>query len=336
MRLRDYPFLVDLNEFTLKELGFRPSLKLVSSDPRIVELALNTIKAAASGKAPPTPSDSVEAVLSFYLTLGLSKLIGASALEAVAKVIAEVAYNNLHHEDDDEIVAIAGKAGIPVMKEPIRLRWSLDRSGRVRYKILPFKVPVYAYLKAIAGTEDPKLSLVNQMLAGGYVYLNREILILLLKERFYKLIKERAEGIDASDLPEDLIAKARTTYERAIRERSGIKWVPEALPECVKEALRFIREGNARNEHVYLAATFIGALSLNEDEVRNLLGLDTDSWLIRGLVNLSREASRLGYTVYTCEALKRLGLCPDSSSCRASNPLGEYFRRARRARAMGG
>jgi DNA primase large subunit len=336
VRLRDYPFLVDLDDFALRELGFRVTFKLISSDPRIAELSLDTIRAAVAKKAPPNPTDSVEAVLSFYLALGISKLLGASVVEALARFLSENAYKSLQHVDDDELVGIAEKAGLPVKRGLARLRWSLDRGGRIRYKTLPFKVPVSAYLSSIIDTSNPKLSLVNQMLLGGYVYLDREKLVLLLKERFYRIIRKRAENIDPSDIPEELISKARYIYEKAMRERSGLSWIPEAVPPCVKSAVTSISRGTARDEQVYLAATFIGALSLTEEEVGSLLNLPLSDWRVKGLVALSREASKQGYTVYTCETLRRLGLCPEVDSCKASNPLREYLRRARRHGGLGG
>jgi len=336
VRLRDYPFLVDLNDFSLRELGFRTTFRLMASDPRIVDLSLGIIRAAAAGKTPPNPADSVEAVLSFYLALGLSKLLGASAVEALAKLLSEIAYNGLQYMDDDDLIGIAERAGLPVRRGLVRLRWSLDRGGRVRYKIFPFKVPVSAYLSSIANASNPKLSLVNQMLLGGYVYLDGERLALLLKEKFYLIIKKRAEGIDPSDIPEELVSKARSIYEKAIRERSGLSWIPGAVPPCVMEAMESIIKGTARDEHVYLAATFIGALSLTEEEVGGLLNLPPDDWRVKGLVSLSREALRHGYTVYTCDALRKLGLCPGGEPCRASNPVGEYLRRARGSRVSGG
>ena len=335
MRLQDYPFLVALDEFAARELGFRPPLSTIASDPAIREAALASLESCASGSSSARPPrDTVESVLSFYLALALSKAIGPSALEALVECYADSSYRRLQLEDEESIVAIARTSGLELRSASLSLAWSVTRKSGVKMRILRYAVPLPAYLRSVGGARDPKLKLVNQFLRGGLVYLDRERLLLLLRERFRKLILARAGEVDPADLPSELLEAARDAFERGLRRRRGLRWDPGALPPCVEESLKAIVRGDASDDAVYLAATFASALRLTASEIAEALGLEASDWRVRGLARLAAEASRLGFTVYTCQAARARGLCPGSDGCRAASPVREYLRRLKTGGAM--
>lgn len=334
--LREFPFLVDLDSFSVRELGFRASLSMISSDPRIRDYAVKIIGATVEGKpVEPPPSSTLEAVFSFYLALALARVIGGALIESLARYYASSAINVLQQADEDYIIEVARASGFHVERTEFNIAWALTRGSRIKYKSFNYRVNIKEYLESISSSSNNSVRLVNQMLLKGYVYLDKSRLLEVLKERFHALIKKRAlsfEPEDLSDIPDDLVEKAREEYEKALRKRSGITWDKEAVPPCIEDAAMKLREGNASIHHVYLLTTFIASLSLTGDEVAALLNLPRDHWVVRGLVNLSKEASRLGYTIYTCQGARKLGICPQGDSCRARSPLGEYLRRARRAK----
>ncbi|MEB2836118.1 MAG: hypothetical protein GSR80_000135 [Desulfurococcales archaeon] len=328
MRLQDYPFLVPLDDFAARELGFRPTLSTIASDPAIREAALASLESCASGSGSARQSrDTVESVLSFYLALALSKAIGPSALEALVECYADSSYRRLHLEDEESLVAITRASGLELRSASLSLAWSISRKSRVKTRILRYAVPLPAYLKSTSGARDPRLKLVNQFLRDGLVYLDRERLLLLLRERFRKLILARAGEVDPADLPPELLEAARDSFEKGLRRRRGLRWDPGALPPCIKESFKAIARGDASDDAVYLTATFASALRLTASEMAEALGLEASDWRVRGLARLAAEASKLGFTVYTCQAARRRGLCPGSDECRASSPTREYFRR---------
>jgi DNA primase large subunit len=331
LRLRYYPFLASLDDFAIRNLGFRVTLRMLASDESIASTALSVIESSASGDYKiREPSSTEEAVLSFYLALGAAKLLGASALESVASYYASLASRAMEYEDDKSLLAIARRLGVEIENASLSIPWSVGRDGSIRVKIYNYSVRLPSFLRFAATRTPPGLELQNQMLLGGNVYLDKRLLILLLREAVRDLIYARARELDPSEIADTEFAlRAREAYERAMRRRRGVKWDPNALPPCVENSLNSIASGSASGDQLYLAATFIGALSLTAMEIADALKLQEDDVRVRGLVNLSKIAASKGFAPYTCEEAKRRGLCPLANDCRGPDPLREYFRRLR-------
>ena len=335
MRLRRYPFLVSLNDFSERELGFRVTLRTLASDPLVSEAALSALEAAISGsQAERKPASTEEAVLSFYLALGLARALGPSVLEAVAKYYADSAAAALALEDEDSLISISKALGLDVLRSNTSIPWTVGRDGRVRMRVLPYAMPVPQYLANAAKSSNTALAFQNQFVLGGLVYLDRRLLSRLLREAFYILIRKRAEALDVDDLAGTrLLEEARIRLERALRARRGLRWDPKALPPCLREALLSIAEGSSVDEQVYLAAAFTGSLGLNEYDLRESLESEPSPEVtvrLRGLVALGKIAVDEGYGVFTCEEARKRGICPAPDACRGPDPLREYFRRLKR------
>lgn len=329
MRLRYYPFLVDLGDFSASRLGFRVTLRHLASDPSIAELAIDEIYATVSGEEPRRrPSTTEEAVFTFYLALALAKAVGPSLVESLARRYASLASSALTYEDEDSIISIASSAGVRVARSQVSIPWSVGRDGRVRVRVIPYAIPLPDYLTSISDSGMPELELVNQMLSNGKVYVDKNRLVKILGTAFYKRIMERAAELDPEEIENpELVERAREAYERGLRRRRGIAWDRSALPPCIAESLSAIARGAASEGQLYLAATFIGAVGATASELSTTLGLPPDSSRVRGLLNLARLAAERGFTVYTCGEAAKKGLCPSRDSCRAPDPYREYLRR---------
>ena len=333
MMLSRYPFLTTLDEYTASVLGVRLSFAAVARDESIASLALEWLKRASSRSGDwPRPANVDEAVLSFHLAVALASKLGRHVVDALATYVSETVKPHLKMEDEGSLASILRKLGVHVERRPVSIPWLVDSKGRVYKRNLGYAIPLSDYLRVF---EDNEGSLTNAFLRGGLVYADKLILEDVTAAAVRARVRLLAGKYSDEDVPEDLVSKGRLAFEEGLARR---KWrllplVVRALPPCIRRIASKLSSNNSlTDEEAYLLVTFLGGL---EYEVAGLAeALDLDDNVARGLALLARYARVKGYTVYTCEAARSLGLCPEE--CSNTNPLATYARNLKRAAAGGG
>ena len=335
-RLRNYPFLTSLGDYTARAVGVSLTPHELAKDPYMLDLALARLRADFEGSRPPQAPTVDDEVMSFHLAAAIAGALGQLAVKVFAEAEASRALAALKLEDEEGLMEVSRALGVPLEKRPISIPWLVEKGRGVRRRVLPYRVHVSGYLR-VAAVQDGEGALTNAFLLGGWVYLDRALAEDLLYKAFVLAIARRASENTVEDLPSRALAIARAALENSIARRSGrlARLDEEALPPCIRAIMdRAAREGlkSLGDEEGYMLASFLAYIDVDVDWLSGKLGVGAEE--ASALLSLARMARSRGYRPYTCKAAKELGIC--SWDCRGPTPLSEYHRRLRSARGSGG
>ncbi len=347
---RKYPFIADVDEIIKRRWpGLSLTDILLINGSRVSEYAVQIVKnVIEKGKVPSPHLSTEEEVASFYIIVLLGSLLSNKWLiDRIAIAYSKRTIEYLRSEGPETIVAISNKIGVRlqyrvynVPKIPIGVR-----KGIIRYKILPYILPLEDYLRISKRlTMDPKYSLVNQIVDRGLVYTDNEIIIRLLGEavveyikKMFKPIKEIPEplkkyveyikSILEEESNKEVIVYSRTRLEYEEMSRMGV--VEEAFPPCMKDLINRLRNGeNLGHQERFAIAAFLLRIGMDVDDVLGLFKNSPDfneriaRYQIEHIAGL--RGSRKQYLPYSCSTMKSLGLCKDPD-CKSKNPLNAYY-----------
>ncbi len=346
-----YPYTVDLEQFVRRHYG-PVSYNVVMLRREVVERALERIREALergviTGSKPP----DVE-VPAFYLGLLLVKLSGDKwALSRYALAEAERSYQLLQGEDDEVIAALASRlsTGIVYEERGYRRVYAVTSTGLPLYREYRYSLSIYRYAslaRRLLG--DPKWKTSNLPVLNGRVYLERGMVVRLIKEAVMEYVERLAgmfEEVRGEKLPEELarlleeasrlIREARPK-PRVLREGGRIRVrvpkgvvVEEAFPPCMADILEKARRGEHLSHHERFAiATFLLNLGVDVDRVvdvfRNMPDFNEKiaRYQVEHLAGLRGSGKK--YRTYSCEKMRSLGLC--KAECGTRNPIQAYYR----------
>ncbi|WP_460124605.1 hypothetical protein [Stetteria hydrogenophila] len=328
MLLNRYPFTVSLKSYSRAVAGVELGVESLARDEAIRRLALRRFRAGMEGSEyKPSPDATVDdEVFSFHLALALAAAVGPAALKRFAEAEASRARRAFSLEGEATLLELASKLGVKVEMGRQSLAWLVSPRGDVRRRILTYRVHVSDFLRVHAESErDDALS--NSFLLGGWVYLDRQGLEELLYDAVKLRIERLAGELDYSELPGEVVARARAIFEEALDSRSRrlLDLKPEAFPPCVNAIVeKASREGlrSLTDEEGYTLATFLAYTRVDPDAVKKLLGADDRDAI--ALVSLARYARSRGFRPLKCSAAREVGVC--RWECRGPTPLAEYRR----------
>lgn len=336
--LKRYPFTVTLRDYTLRVAGVELGIGDLARDEAVADLALRRFKANVEGVEykPRAEATLDDEVFSFHLAVALASAVGPAALRRFSEAEASRTLNSVRHEDESTLLELAAGLGVRVEKRALSIPWLVGRKGEVRWRTLAYRVHVSDYLKIhAAGEADDALT--NSFLLGGWVYLDRQGLEDLIGDAVKSRIEDLSRLYDTSDLPETLVAKARTLFEEALDKKSGrlAEFDPEAFPPCIKAIVdKSSREGvrSLSDTEGYMLATFLAYVKHDSDTLRRILNVSEGEAL--ALSSLARFARIRGFKPFKCSAAREVGVC--RWQCRGPTPLAEYRRRLASGTPRGG
>ena len=331
--LRRYPFATTLKEYSVRVAGVEIRLSDLAKDEAVASLALKRLKAnIEEDEYRPEPESTVDdEVFSFHLAVALATALGPSALRRFSESEASRARKMLKLEDENTLIELASSLEVRVEKKPISIPWLVARGGEVRRKILAYRVHVSDYLKVHAAGEREE-ALTNSFLLGGWVYLDRQDLEDLIHDAVRLRIETLARQVDPSELPEEILARARVVFEEALDKRSGrlADLDPDAFPPCISAIIEKASRAGVKalsDQEGYMLVTFLAYTKLDLDSLRDLLNAgDGDALAVSSLARFARSR---GFRPFKCSAAKDAGLC--KWNCRGPSPLSEYRRRLARS-----
>ncbi len=337
VKARSYPFLVSLQDYTHRAVGVGLSPSELARDPYILELALSRLRADFEGSKPPAASTVDDEVLSFHLAAAIAGTLGPPAVKAFAEGEASRALKALKLEGEDGLIEVSRALGMPLEKRPVGIPWLVEKGRGVRRRVLPYRVHVSHYLKAVAYVDGAEGSLTNAFLLDGWVYMDRSLAEDLLYNAILLAAARRAAENAAEDLPAHALSRAKAMLENALAKRSGrLAPVDEgSLPPCIQAIIGKASSLGLRglgDEEGYMLATFLAYLDVDVEWITSKLGAGEQE--ASALLSLARAARARGYRPYTCRAAREAGVC--RWDCRGPTPLSEYHRRLRRARGNSG
>ncbi len=338
--MRKYPFLITLREYLAKELGYEAPLALIMKDPDIIDITITRLsEALKKGVAPLENGRTIyDEVVSHHLALLLAGKLGARVAERIARAEAARAAKYLELEDTDSLIALTAELGLTVKRESISFPWVYDlRKRTYRSRVLPVAIRLDSYLKAVASSDEPQLRLTNAFLLRGWVYVDRKMLIEILKHAIYNTIKYRLHEnttLYSDEVSDELLTKAhKVATEILDQKEKGLTWSPEAFPPCITSLLAKASDrglNSLSDEEGYLLTSFLALLGPNDNDLENLFretGV-SESKAVNAIINLIKLAKDKRTRIYTCKALKGLGIC--MASCGVATPIHAYRRSLRK------
>lgn len=304
MSYRRFPFLADPRDLAAKILMKATALDDIADDERIVELAREKLRAIVEGSPLPSGLTEEEEVFSYWLALLAARASGGvrllqRALRREAERMEEIASKS----DLEGLVSLARIMGVRCERRSIKIPW-LVKSGKIIERELEVAVRASDYIRLTAGTRERRLKLSNSFLLGGYVYVDKASLALLLIEATPRIILERLKEIPPPEAPrfEELVSFARALEARL----GGI--TEEAFPKCISDILSKARVSELSDEEVYVLLSFLSAIGAPEGFIEKVIkeaGLAESEAPI-----MAKALSKVGgFTPYKCEELTARKIC---------------------------
>ncbi len=332
-----YPYLVDLPGYLSKVYGYQVTARDLLEDARVLEIARMRIREAVeSGETPQPQGSAEEEVSSFYLAASIVAAADSLRLtEAFARAEARRALRFLEAEDRESLLSMAKALGLRASASDLRVPWVVRR-GKVLYKSLQFSVNLADYLRVTSGAQDPRWRLVNSMVKGGQVYLDdrefREFLSLAVSRRVRQLIASMPRDESLRALASDAL-RLLEAKEARIPITPGLD--VNLFPPCIRE---LASSPNAKGDKgLYAYLSFLASIGAPIEAITSELarGLGAHQDRARALTEaLLKEGLGSRYRPYTCEVMKREGLCP--VDCGARTPIEAYRRLVRQSRSSRG
>ena len=335
-----YPFVVDLRDYVTKVYGYEASLAELASDQALARLARARLEMAAKeGKLPAAiGSTTEESVLSFYLALAAASASGSRRLlEALANAEAERVRALLDTEDQDSLLALASALKVTARTSTTKVLIARGRDGRGIYKALPYAVKLKDYLRVVGGLNDPSWSLVNSMVDEGWVYLDEARFKDFLSIASRKAVLEIASRLaEEGAAVEDLAVDAARLVELKSTGLGPVGEVDESLlPPCMAELAK--DPASKGDEGLYAYLSFLAAVGASSDTLARVLAAARRASSLEAARELVKALLKQGlgttYAPYTCEAMRKRGLCV--AQCGVRTPV-QMFLRLRRGRAREG
>jgi hypothetical protein len=330
---RKYPFVMNISDYFIRELGKDMGIEILTKDPWIVELSLKRLEdALAEGISSEHYGNTLhEEVASFYLVLALANSLGPRVLERIIAAEAERAKHFIEREDMDSLIALAERLGLKVLRRSETFPWYVNTSkGTTSKRVLNLALSIKDYLISISGTEDRRLFLQNSFVKGGLVFLDRERFQLVLIERIKKRIKELAISLSEVKIEDELLSRAKEIVSKYLKREKVRMTIPEAFPPCISSIVEKAREKGLISldvkEGILLALflSVLGDLSL----VKKLFFNDP---YIDSFLNLVDLVSKNISAIPRCDRLKELGLCQEE--CTERTPFHAYLKKVKKIQA---
>ncbi|MBX5327948.1 MAG: DNA primase large subunit PriL [Candidatus Bathyarchaeota archaeon] len=246
---------------------------------------------------------------------------------------AEQVLNDMQDEPKEKIMAIA---------QNFEWKLEINRDNELPYE---FALHFTDYLKNTTHLREKEWKLINCLLSGGKVYLNKNKIVRLLKEEVRKYIEKRLE-IKEAKFPEELSTIAeklkKLTLERIGKmEMEGFpkNVVQEAFPPCIDTLYKIVSSGRHLS-HIgrFTLTSFLVNIGMSSESVIELFRnfSDFNERLTRYQVEhiAGERGSRTQYTSPKCETLKTHNVCtnPDALCEKIRHPLAYYRRKAKKVK----
>jgi DNA primase large subunit len=191
-----------------------------------------------------------------------------------------------------------------------------------------FKVRVTDYLMRASHFHEQEWKLINRLVHMGYVYLDAEETVRLIRSELSTLIYDKVKSMTLSTLPETIKVKA---------EELRVKLVPhyeyrihkgeDYYPPCIKHALEIMNQGeNLPHSARLMLATYMLTIGKSIDDIVMLFYNAPDynekitRYQVQHLAGL--KGSHTKYSVPSCEKLRNENLCFATEECNGIiNPI---------------
>ena len=183
-----------------------------------------------------------------------------------------------------------------------------------------FKVRVTDYLMRASHFHEQEWKLINRLVHDGYVYLDADETVRLIRSELSNLIYDRMKSMTLSPLPRAIEAKVDELRAKLVpKYEQRIYKITEFAP-CIKHALDLMSRGeNLPHSARLMLATYMLAIGKSTDEVVMLFHNAPDynekitRYQVEHLAGI--RGSHTKYSVPSCDKLRSESLCFATEKC---------------------
>lgn len=194
------------------------------------------------------------------------------------------------------------------------------------------KLSIPDYLLRASKMYEQEWKLINRSVKDGYVYLDTDEAVRLIRNELSNLIYTRVKNMKVYEVPILIKSKAdelRKKYSGRYVYRNQFKILE--YPPCIKHAMEIINKGeNLPHSARFMLATYMLAIGKTEEEVIEIFknSPDYNEKITRYQVEhlAGKKGSHIKYSVPSCDRLRSEDLCFAVKECEnLINPI--QFRR---------
>ncbi|MEE8131991.1 MAG: hypothetical protein V3T40_00255 [Nitrososphaerales archaeon] len=318
--LAKYPFLMEAGIY-LKGLDYSLDEFEDPSKKRIIERAYERILTTIDGNIFKQLDDLDTEVVSFLIALIIVRALGIRNVSrkyslGEARRTEMFLERDLKHESQERMRSILTR----IFKD----LFSMD-IGQENGKL---KVRVSDYLKRAAYFHDDHWKLVNRVVNKGYVYLDSDETVRLIREELSLYIYDKINKMELGQLPEAIKRKVDELRGKVVKHTEFRRLVViTKYPPCVQHILHALSRGeNPPHSARFLLATYMLNIGKSVDDVCGFFETAPDykervtRYQVEHLAGM--RGSRTKYTCPSCEKVVSDNNCYRTEECNGIiNPI---------------
>jgi DNA primase large subunit len=314
--LAKYPFLQEASDYILEtKFDFaefdRPEMI------HIINRAVEKLEKELQGKIYSNLDEYEIEIMTFLVSLLLIKSIG---LEEVSKKCSlfEAMRVERFLSTDLSIERSSQKKKLLVQKifqELFNINIDFNSTSSI------CKLSIPDYLLRASQMYEQEWKLINRSVKDGYVYLDTDEAVRLIRNELSNLIYTRVKNMKVYEVPILIKSKAdelRKKYSGRYVYRNQFKILE--YPPCIKHAMEIINKGeNLPHSARFMLATYMLAIGKTEEEVIEIFknSPDYNEKITRYQVEhlAGKKGSHIKYSVPSCDRLRSEDLCFAVKEC---------------------
>jgi DNA primase large subunit len=322
--LAKYPFLNEASDY-IRETHFdfeefnRPEMK------HVIDRAAERIETEITKGSFYEKLDKYEIeILTFLVTLMIAKSIGIESLlkkYSLFEAMRTVKYltEDLRKERTNERKRLLL---FKIFEDLFKMNVDLDSKDNNL-----FKVRVTDYLTRAPNFHEEEWKLINRLVHNGYVYLDADETVRLIRSELTSLIYSRVKTMTLSNLPDSIKAKVDDLRIKLQPHYEYRRYQPTHYPPCIKKALEVMNGGeNLPHSARLMLATYMLAIGKSVEDIIILFHNAPDynenitKYQVEHLAG--NRGSHTKYSVPSCEKLRNENLCFATEECNGiTNPI---------------
>jgi DNA primase large subunit len=313
--LAKYPFLNEAGEY-LRESGFGWE-ELDRQDMKyIIDRAAERVETEVDGKIYDKLERYEIEILTFVISLVIVKSIGIDGVLrkfalAEARRAEKFLTEDLRKQNENK----KGSLFMKIFEDLFNLRIVVSEDQRL------FKVRVVDYLARASHFHEQEWKLINRLVHKGYVYLDADETVRLIRNELSVLIFEKVRAMTLPTLPQSIKSKSDelrlkflSRYERRLTPTKT------DYPPCIKHALEVMNKGeNLPHSARVMLATYMLAIGKPLDEIVFMFenAPDFNEKITRYQVEhlAGMKGSHTKYSVPSCDKIRNENLCFATAEC---------------------
>jgi DNA primase large subunit len=189
-----------------------------------------------------------------------------------------------------------------------------------------FKMNISDYLQRATQFNEEEWKLINRAVDNGYVYLDGDETVRLIRSEIYKLMYNKIKNMNITKIPEQIKTHAMLIKNKLTPPIKYQRHITE-FPPCIKKALELLNKSeNLPHSARFMLATYMLSSGKSVDEVVLLFqnAPDFNEKITRYQVDhlAGKKGSQTKYSVPACSKLVNENLCYATIDCRGiTNPI---------------